>query len=105
MRPALYEAWHGVQAVSPRQGEAQAFDIVGPVCESGDWLARARRLCLAEGDLLAVMSAGAYGMAMSSNYNTRPRAAEVLVDGSHVHLIRARETIESLFALEHRLPG
>ena len=105
MRPALYEAWHGVQAVSPRQGEAQAFDIVGPVCESGDWLARARRLCLAEGDLLAVMSAGAYGMAMSSNYNTRPRAAEVLVDGSHVHLIRARETIASLFALEHRLPG
>ena len=74
MRPALYEAWHGVQAVSPRQGEAQTFDIVGPVCESGDWLARARRLCLAEGDLLAVMSAGAYGMAMSSNYNKIGRA-------------------------------
>jgi diaminopimelate decarboxylase len=104
MRPALYEAWHGVQPVTPRQGNAQAFDIVGPVCESGDWIARARQLCLAEGDLLAVMSAGAYGMAMSSNYNTRPRAAEVLVDGSRAHLIRERETIESLFALERRLP-
>ena len=104
MRPALYEAWHGVQPVTPRQGNAQAFDIVGPVCESGDWIARARQMCLAEGDLLAVMSAGAYGMAMSSNYNTRPRAAEVLVDGSRAHLIRERETIESLFALERRLP-
>jgi len=104
MRPALYEAWHGVQPVLPRQGEAQSFDIVGPVCESGDWLARGRHLCLAEGDLLALMSAGAYGMAMSSNYNTRPRAPEVLVDGTTAHLIRERETIESLFALEHRLP-
>ena len=104
MRPALYEAWHGVQPVRPRQGKSALFDIVGPVCESGDWLARGRQLCLAEGDLLAVMSAGAYGMAMSSNYNTRPRAAEVLVDGARVHLIRERESIESLFALEHRLP-
>ncbi len=104
MRPALYEAWHGVQPVRPRVGESAQFDIVGPVCESGDWLARERALCLAEGDLLAVMSAGAYGMAMSSNYNTRPRAAEVLVDGERIHLIRERESIESLFALEHRLP-
>lgn len=104
MRPALYEAWHGVQPVRPRAGESAQFDIVGPVCESGDWLARERALCLAEGDLLAVMSAGAYGMAMSSNYNTRPRAAEVLVDGERIHLIRERESIESLFALEHRLP-
>ena len=104
MRPALYEAWHGVQPVRPRVGESAQFDIVGPVCEAGDWLARERALCLAEGDLLAVMSAGAYGMAMSSNYNTRPRAAEVLVDGERIHLIRERESIESLFALEHRLP-
>lgn len=104
MRPALYEAWHGVQPVRQRAGESAKFDIVGPVCESGDWLARERALCLAEGDLLAVMSAGAYGMAMSSNYNTRPRAAEVLVDGERIHLIRERESIESLFALEHRLP-
>jgi len=104
MRPALYEAWHAVQPVTPRAGPPTQFDIVGPVCESGDWLARNRTLCLAEGDLLAVMSAGAYGMAMSSNYNTRPRPPEVLVDGSRAHLIRERETIESLFALERRLP-
>jgi len=104
MRPALYEAWHAVQPVTPRAGPPTQFDIVGPVCESGDWLARNRSLCLAEGDLLAVMSAGAYGMAMSSNYNTRPRPPEVLVDGTHAYLIRERETIESLFALEHRLP-
>lgn len=104
MRPALYEAWHAVQPVTPRAGPPTQFDIVGPVCESGDWLARNRSLCLAEGDLLAVMSAGAYGMAMSSNYNTRPRPPEVLVDGTRAYLIRERETIESLFALEHRLP-
>lgn len=104
MRPALYEAWHGVQAVAPRAGEPQEYDIVGPVCESGDWLARARSLCIASGDLLAIMSAGAYGMAMSSNYNTRPRAAEVMVDGDRIHLIRERESIDSLFALERRLP-
>ena len=88
----------------PRAGEPQEYDIVGPVCESGDWLARARSLCIASGDLLAIMSAGAYGMAMSSNYNTRPRAAEVMVDGDRIHLIRARESIDSLFALERRLP-
>ncbi|MFM8555615.1 MAG: diaminopimelate decarboxylase [Betaproteobacteria bacterium] len=104
MRPALYEAWHAVQPVTPRAGPPTQFDIVGPVCESGDWLARNRTLCLAEGDLLAVMSAGAYGMAMSSNYNTRPRPPEVLVDGSRAHLIRERETIESLFARERRQP-
>jgi diaminopimelate decarboxylase len=104
MRPALYEAWHGVEPVAPRGGPVLRYDIVGPVCESGDWLARGRELNLAEGDLLAVMSAGAYGMAMSSNYNTRPRAAEVMVDGDHVHLVRERESIDSLFALEHRLP-
>lgn len=103
MRPALYEAWHGVAPVRPRPGKAERYDIVGPVCESGDWLARARELSLAEGDLLAILSAGAYGMAMSSNYNTRPRAAEVMVEASRVHLIRERESIASLYALEKRL--
>jgi diaminopimelate decarboxylase len=105
MRPALYEAWHGVQAVVPRTGPTHAFDIVGPVCESGDWLARNRELALEQGDLLAILSAGAYGMAMSSNYNTRPRAAEVMVDGAQAHLIRERESVESLFALERLMPG
>ncbi|MCO5107831.1 MAG: diaminopimelate decarboxylase [Burkholderiaceae bacterium] len=105
MRPALYDAYHGVLPVQPRdERSAQSWDVVGPVCESGDWLARGRRLALAEGDLLAIASAGAYGMAMASNYNTRPRAAEVIVDGGDVHLVREREPVESLFALERRLP-
>ncbi|RPH63965.1 MAG: diaminopimelate decarboxylase, partial [Burkholderiales bacterium] len=105
MRPALYDAYHAVLPVQLRAGETQqVYDIVGPVCESGDWLARDRRLALAEGDLLAIASAGAYGMAMASNYNTRPRAAEVIVDGRDAHLVRERETVESLFALERRLP-
>jgi diaminopimelate decarboxylase len=77
---------------------------VGPVCESGDFIAKERRIAAGEGDLLAVMSAGAYGMAMSSNYNSRPRAAEVLVDGDQAHLVRARESAEELFALE-RVPA
>jgi len=105
MRPALYDAWHAVLPVQRRSGEEQVYDIVGPVCESGDWLARGRRLALAEGDLLAIASAGAYGMTMASNYNTRPRAAEVLVDRGTAHLVREREPVESLFALERRLPG
>jgi diaminopimelate decarboxylase len=100
MRPAMYEAWHGVQAVQQRQGDPNIYDVVGPVCESGDWLARARTLTIEEGDLLAIMSAGAYGMTMASNYNTRGRAVEVLVDGETVHVIRQRETAEQLFALE-----
>ncbi|MEB0135463.1 diaminopimelate decarboxylase [Actimicrobium sp. CCC2.4] len=104
MRPAMYQAWHGVQTVVQRDGEAVVWDIVGPVCESGDWLARARTLFLEEGDLLAIHSAGAYGMTMSSNYNTRGRAAEVMVDGNVSHLIRQRETPEQLFALEKILP-
>ncbi|MNN97136.1 Diaminopimelate decarboxylase [compost metagenome] len=77
---------------------------MGPVCESGDWLARSRELAIKEGDLLAIMSAGAYGMTMSSNYNTRGRAAEVMVDGDQVHLIRKRELAKDLFALESLLP-
>ena len=100
MRPAMYQAWHGVQAVAPREGRATMYDIVGPVCESSDWLARSRTLTLAPGDLLAIMSAGAYAMTMASNYNTRGRAAEVLVDGDTMHLVRRRELPEELFALE-----
>ena len=107
MRPAMYEAWHDIVEVQPAdQPDRKAYDVVGPVCESGDWLGRGRELGLVEGDLLAILSAGAYGMAMSSNYNTRPRGAEVLVDGDRVHLLRERETIASLFAMEKRLtPG
>ncbi|MEC5216136.1 diaminopimelate decarboxylase [Actimicrobium sp. GrIS 1.19] len=100
MRPAMYQAWHGVEAVLPRSGTTATYDVVGPVCESGDWLARSRALCVEEGDLLAIMSAGAYGMTMASNYNTRGRAVEVLVDGNVSHLIRERELPEQLFALE-----
>ena len=100
MRPAMYQAWHGVQPVVARSGEVVTYDVVGPVCESGDWLARARTLCLEEGDLLAIMSAGAYGMTMASNYNTRGRAAEVMVDGDKVYCVRERELPEQLFALE-----
>ena len=104
MRPALYDAFHDIVPVRPRDGEAQAYQVVGPVCESGDFLGHDRTLALAEGDLLAVLSAGAYGMSMSSNYNTRPRAAEVMVDGGNVHLIRERESVAQLFALERLLP-
>ena len=99
-RPALYEAWHDIVAVKPHSGEARTYDIVGPVCETGDFLGQARPLALQQNDLLAVLSAGAYGMVMSSNYNTRPRAAEVLIDGAKTHLVRARETVESLYAGE-----
>ena len=105
MRPAMYEAWHGVAPARPGTGEVRSWDIVGPVCESGDWLARGRELALAEDDLLAILSAGAYGMTMASNYNTRPRAAEVMVDGDQAYLIRERETAEQLFAGERLLPG
>ncbi|HUW39085.1 MAG TPA: diaminopimelate decarboxylase [Rhodocyclaceae bacterium] len=100
MRPALYDAWHDILAVRRDRGGERRYEVVGPVCESGDFLGHGRSLALAEGDLLAVMSAGAYGMAMSSNYNTRPRAAEVLVDGARAHLIRRRERVEELYALE-----
>ncbi|NJA88506.1 diaminopimelate decarboxylase [Rhodocyclus tenuis] len=100
-RPALYDAWHDIVPVAPHSDvPAQAWDVVGPVCESGDFLGRERTLALAQGDLLALLSAGAYGMSMSSNYNSRPRAAEVIVDGTHAHLVRRRETIAELFAGE-----
>jgi diaminopimelate decarboxylase len=100
MRPALYDAWHDILPVEPRIGASEIFEIVGPVCESGDFLGHDRRLCLEQGDLLAVMSAGAYGMSMSSNYNTRPRAAEVMVNGAETHLVREREPLDSLFSGE-----
>jgi diaminopimelate decarboxylase len=105
MRPALYEAWHGIMPVSPpRHGQEAVWDLVGPVCESGDWLAKDRRLALSAGDTLAILSAGAYGMSMSSNYNSRPRAAEVLIDHDGTpHLVRRRETFEDLIGPE-RIP-
>lgn len=105
IRPALYSAWMGIDAVKPRSDvPAQTWDLVGPVCETGDFLGKDRELALAEGDLLAVRSAGAYGFVMSSNYNTRPRAAEVLVDGETTHLVRRRETVSELLAGESLLP-
>lgn len=101
MRPALYDAYHQIAEVSPDNTPPQTYEIVGPVCESGDFLGHDRALGLKQGDLLAILSAGAYGMSMSSNYNTRPRAAEVMVDGASYQLIRKRETIAELFALEN----
>ena len=104
MRPALYDAYHDIQAVLPRAGIVSTYEIVGPVCESGDFLGHNRALNLEEGDLLAIMSAGAYGMSMASNYNTRGRAAEIMVDGDNCHVIRQREKIADLLMLESILP-
>ncbi len=104
IRPALYQAWMDVTAVRPRTTAPRAYDIVGPICETGDFLAKDRELALEEGDLLAVHSAGAYGFVMSSNYNTRGRAAEVLVDGDQAIEVRRRETVAELFAGESLLP-
>ena len=103
-RVALYDAWHDIVPVAPRSADPKTWEIVGPICESGDFLGRGRELALAPGDLLAIMSAGAYGMAMSSNYNSRARAAEVMVDGAQAHLVRRRETVEELYANESLLP-
>ena len=100
MRPALYDAYHEIVAVKPRADEAHVYEVVGPVCESGDFLGHDRTLALQQGDILAILSAGAYGMSMASNYNTRPRAAEVMVDGNEYWCIRKRETISELFAGE-----
>jgi len=97
IRPALYGSWMDIVPVVPRVGEGREYDVVGPVCETGDFLGKARRLNLEEGDLLAVMGAGAYGFTMSSNYNTRPRAAEVMVDGAAVHVVRTRERLADLW--------
>jgi diaminopimelate decarboxylase len=100
MRPALYDAWHDIVAVSASNNPADIYDIVGPVCESGDWLGKKRNLTIEEGSLLAILSAGAYGMSMSSNYNSRPRSAEIMVDKAAVHLIRSREKIDDLYSSE-----
>ncbi len=105
LRPALYDAWQEIVPVQEHSAQPRRdYDIVGPVCETGDFLGKDRSLALAAGDLLAVRSAGAYGFAMSSNYNSRPRVAEVMVDGAEAHMVRARESIEQLMAGEAILP-
>jgi diaminopimelate decarboxylase len=104
MRPALYEAYHAIVAIQAKELPHQTYDVVGPVCESGDWLGRDRALAIAEGDYLAILSAGAYGFVMSSNYNTRPRPAEIMVDGDKAYVIRDRENVSDLFASERTLP-
>ena len=105
IRPALYQAWQPIVSVEERpHGVHGVYDLVGPICETGDFLGKQRALTLAEGSLLAVRGSGAYGFSMASNYNSRPRAAEVMVDGERMHLVRRRETIAELFAGEQRLP-
>jgi diaminopimelate decarboxylase len=104
-RPAMYEAFHRIVPVEKRAAQPQVYDVVGPVCESGDWLGRDRELAVEPGDLLAICSAGAYGFVMSSNYNTRPRAAEVMVDHESARLVREREDVKQLFAGESILPA
>ncbi|MFL6581171.1 MAG: diaminopimelate decarboxylase [Burkholderiales bacterium] len=104
IRPALYEAYHEIRQVEPSTGSSKRYQIVGPVCETADFLGNDRDLAVKEGELLAVMSAGAYGMSMSSNYNSRLRAAEVMVDGETAHLIRERDRVEDLFRAERMLP-
>jgi len=104
MRPALYSAWQEIVALQPRDGESRVYDLVGPVCETGDFLGKDRKLNLQAGDVLAVKSAGAYGYSMSSNYNSRPRAVEIIVDGKNAHVVRKRETMEQLLAGESILP-
>jgi len=105
LRPALYQSWQEIQPVAENSSaQMQQYDIVGPICETGDFLGKDRPLAIEAGDLLAIRSAGAYGFTMSSNYNSRPRTAEIMVDGDTVHLVRERESIESLYAGEHLLP-
>jgi len=103
-RPALYNAWHDIVPLAPHTGNAQVYDVVGPVCETGDFLGKQRPLSLTAGDLLAVRSAGAYGFSMSSNYNSRPRAAEIMVDAAQVQVIRERESFDDMVRGEHLLP-
>jgi diaminopimelate decarboxylase len=104
VRPALYQAWMAIEPCRQRSEPPELWDVVGPVCESGDWLGHERSLAVQAGDMLAVLSAGAYAMTMASNYNTRPRAAELLIDGQQVHRVRDRETVRDLFAGERLLP-
>src|SRR5262249_40155980 len=103
IRPALYQSWHDMVPVVERKAAPESYDVVGPVCESSDVLGTDRRLAIEANDVLAILSAGAYGMAMSSNYNSRPRPAEVLIDGERALEVRSREDVASLFALEKRL--
>ena len=103
MRPALYDAYHAIVPIKASTVKAISYDVVGPVCESGDWLGKDRALAVKEGDVLAILSAGAYGFVMASNYNTRGRPAEVMVDGDQAHLVRERETVNSLFANERTI--
>ncbi|OED44394.1 diaminopimelate decarboxylase [Endozoicomonas sp. (ex Bugula neritina AB1)] len=104
LRPSIYSAWHTIENTRPSDAEKALYDVVGPICETGDFLGKERTLTIQEGDLLAVRSAGAYGFAMSSNYNSRNRPAEVMVDGDQAHLVRRRETIAEQFASERLLP-
>ncbi|MBE8167518.1 MAG: diaminopimelate decarboxylase, partial [Shewanella sp.] len=104
LRPSLYQAYHSVIPVMKTSGTTQVYDIVGPICETGDFFAKQRELCVKQGDLLAIRSCGAYGFTMSSNYNSRPRAVEVLVDGNQTHVIRKRETQKQLWQGESLLP-
>jgi len=104
MRPALYEAYHGIVPIQTKSAKSATYDIVGPVCESGDWLGKDRTLAIEEGDVLAILSAGAYGFVMASNYNTRPKPAEIMVDGKNAFVIRARENTADLFSSETLLP-
>jgi diaminopimelate decarboxylase len=105
IRPALYQAWQYIEPVhTPPQGKMHVYDVVGPVCETGDFLGKARELALAPDDILAIHGSGAYGFVMSSNYNSRPRAAEVMVDGAQVYTVRARESLEDLWRGESLLP-
>jgi diaminopimelate decarboxylase len=104
LRPALYSAWQKIEAVSVREGEAKTYDVVGPVCETGDFLGKDRALAIQPNDYLAVKSAGAYGFVMSSNYNSRCRCAEIMVDGEQAHIVRMREALPDLFKGEHKVP-
>ena len=105
LRPALYQSWQEIQPVAEDKLQPSVlYDVVGPICETGDFLGKSRQLAIKQGDLLAIRSAGAYGFTMSSNYNSRPRAAEIMVDGAQMHVIRERETVESLFDNEQVLP-
>lgn len=105
IRPALYQAWMDIQPITTGSAESAVYDVVGPVCETGDFLAKDRSLAISAGDYLCLMSAGAYGFVMSSNYNSRPRAPEVIVDGDQMHLVRRRETIADLLSGESLLPS
>jgi diaminopimelate decarboxylase len=105
IRPALYQAWMDIQPVKPSHAETLTYDVVGPVCETGDFLAKDRALAISAGDYLCLFSAGAYGFVMSSNYNSRTRASEIMVDGEKLHLIRQRETFDDLVRGEHLLPA